>query len=85
MQQRTRLGQVGLASGIGEQPIVPDPVEAAGQDVQQKAAHEFVHPERHRLVHVALGAVVLPAERDATFVHGYQPAVRDRDAMRVAR
>ena len=37
-----RRGQAGLAAAVGEQPVVADAVEAAGQDVQQEAAHELV-------------------------------------------
>ncbi len=40
----------------------------------------------HRFVAgTALGAVVLPAERDAAFIVGEEPGVGDGDSMRVAR
>ena len=42
VQQFARLGEMLAASGIGEQPVVADAVEAAGQNVQQEAAHELV-------------------------------------------
>ena len=51
MQQCARQRQVGLASGVGKDPVVPDPVETCGQDMQQEAAHELANVERHRLVH----------------------------------
>ena len=42
VQQFARLGEMLAASGIGEQAVVANAVEAAGQDVQQEAAHELV-------------------------------------------
>ena len=41
-QQFAGAGDVGLAGGAGEQAVVADAVEAAGQDVQQEAADELV-------------------------------------------
>lgn len=42
----------------------------AGQDVQQEAAHEIVGIERHLLAAcAALGALIFPAKRGASFVH----------------
>jgi len=49
--------------------VVADAVEAARQDVQEKAADELVGRERHRLEPVAaLDPVVLPLEGDALLV-----------------
>ena len=42
LQQLTRPSQILPAPGIGEQPIVTDAVKAAGQNMQQEAAHELV-------------------------------------------
>lgn len=72
MQQCARQRQIGLASGVCKDPVVPDPVETCGQDMQQEAAHELARVERHRLAHRVLGAVVLPAKRHTTFIHGHQ-------------
>ena len=44
LQQRAGDGEVVLAPGIGEQPVVADAMEAAGQHVQQEAAHELGGP-----------------------------------------
>jgi ABC-type uncharacterized transport system substrate-binding protein len=41
VQQFARLGELLAAAGIGEQAVVPDAVEAAGQNVQQEAAHKL--------------------------------------------
>ena len=45
VQQPTRLRKILPAHGIGQQAIVADAVEAAGQHVQQKAAHELVRAQ----------------------------------------
>ncbi len=56
------------------------------QDVQQKAANELVDGQRHRAIALgAVAAVILVAEGDAALVKRDQPAVRDRDPVRVAR
>ena len=86
VQQLACLGEMLAAAGVGEQPVVADAVEAAGQDVQQEAAHELVGLERHGLVpRAALGPVVLPTEGDAALVHGEQAAVGDGHPVGVAR
>ena len=69
---------------------MPDAVEPVGQDMQQEAADELVGSERHGLdplapLRAVPGAVVLPAERDAARVVRNEPAVGDRDAVRVTR
>jgi hypothetical protein len=38
MQKLTVGGDLGLAVGVGEQPMVSDPVKAGGQHVRQEAA-----------------------------------------------
>ena len=86
VEQLARSRQVGLATAVGEQPVVADVMEAAGQDVQQEATHELVRIERHRLVMpLVLGAVVLPAEGDAVLVESDEPTVGDGDAVRIDR
>ena len=78
--------EAGLAGGAGEQAVVADAVEAARQDVEQEAADELVGRERHDLLAVgAVAAIILVAEGDAGLVEGEQPAVRDGDAVGVAR
>ena len=70
----------------GQQAIVADAVEACGQHVHQETADELVGGERHDLV--ALGTfdpVVLPFESDAFVIACDQAAVRDGDAVGVAR
>src|SRR5215510_11220417 len=64
------------ASTIGEQAVVPDAVEALGQDVHEEPANELARLQRHGFVLVrAFEAVVLVFERDACRVGGDQAAV----------
>ena len=59
----------------GEQAVVADAVEAARQDVQEKAADELGGVERHGLEPVAaFDPVVLPLEGDAGVVERDEPA-----------
>ena len=43
-------GDVGLSRRAGEQPVVPNAVEAERQNMQQEATHELVGVERHDLM-----------------------------------
>src|SRR6266849_5537810 len=59
-------------------------MEALGQHVQQEAPDELVRMKSHRLpAPRAVGAVVLPAERDAGVVGCNETAVRDGDTVGV--
>ena len=54
--------------------------------MEQEAADELVGGEGHDLLAVGTAAaIVLVAERDAAFVEAEEPAVRDGDAVGVAR
>ena len=67
------------ARAIGEQAVVTDAVEAAGQHVDEEAADELVGRQCHDLLPVpALGAVVLPPEDDAGVVAGDEAAAATR-------
>src|SRR4029077_6909073 len=73
----TRSGKYGVGG---------DAVEAAGQDVQEKAADELGGVERHGLEPVAaFDPVVLSFEGEARVVEGDEPGIGDRDAMGVTR
>src|SRR5262249_60603642 len=86
VEQLTRLRDVVGASAVGEEAVVADAMEAAGQDVDQEAADKLVDGERHHLDAVApISAVVLPPEGDAGVVEGDEPSVRDGDAVGVER
>jgi hypothetical protein len=72
-------------AGAGQQPVVPDAVEAVRQDVDEEAADELARLERHGLVAARIfDAIVLRAQRHATIVSGDESAVRGGDAMGVA-
>ena len=61
-----------------------DAVEAAWQDMQEKAADELGGVEPHGLEPVAaFDPVVLPLEGDAGLVERNQPGVRDCDPVGV--
>jgi hypothetical protein len=63
---------------------VTDAVKAAGQHMQQEAAHEFPDLERHGLVLcLAFGAVVLPLVGDTVLAQGNEQAVGDGDPVGV--
>ena len=87
LQQSTRRGEVLNAPGVGEQPVVADAMEAAGQHVQQEAAHELVGRERHGLVARACPWPDSPSSGSVTprSSRREQPAVGDRHAVGVAR
>src|ERR1700674_3037239 len=86
MQKFTSGGDVSLAVGVGEQPVVTDAMETRWQHMQQESAHELVGRHGHGFVaSTPMFAVVLPTERDAAIVTRNESRVRDRDPMRVAR
>ena len=59
VQQFTRPCQIFPAPGIGDQAVVTNAVKAAGQHMQQEAAHEFASAQRYGLaLGLALYAVV---------------------------
>jgi hypothetical protein len=65
---------------------VADAMEALGQHMDEKAADELADVERHRRVPAgAFDPVVLDLERDAALFDRDQTAVRDGDAVGIAR
>jgi len=66
------------AGAAGQQSVVTDAVEAAGQHVDQEAPDELVRCERHGFPAArTFDAIVLPAERHATVIGGDEPAIGD--------
>ena len=57
--------------------------KALGQNVHEKATHELVGVQRHRLG-LVLGAIILPAKADAPVLAVEKTAVGDGDTMGVA-
>ncbi len=79
---RDRLGAVRAS----KQAVVADAMEAFGQYVDEEPANELAGIERHRRVSAgAFDPVILDLERDAPLVDCDQTAVRDGDAVRIAR
>ena len=71
VEQLTHLREVGAAHRVGEQAVVTDAMEAAGQHMKQEAAHELAGFQRHGLVAgTALLPVVFPAEAHAAPIEG---------------
>jgi hypothetical protein len=68
---------------IREEPIVPHPLEAPRQDVQEKAPNEFDRVEGHEALAIA-ALVILPPERHLAILTGEEPPIRDGHPMRVA-
>ncbi len=77
----------GLATvRIGQQSVVADALQPFSEDMNEEAPDELAGSERHGLPSLrALGAIVLGAERNATVAYRDNAALRDGDAMRVAR
>ena len=75
-----------LVRRTGEQAVMPDAMEAARQDVDQKAADELVRRQRHDLLAFGpVAAIILVSERHTPLVEGNDPLVRYGDAVSVAR
>jgi hypothetical protein len=86
VQQTPHLRETGAAHRVGEQPLVTDAMESAGQHKKQEAPHKLTGLQRHGLVAGApLLAIVLPAERHAVLIEGQHALVGDRYAVRIAR
>jgi DNA-binding transcriptional LysR family regulator len=68
------------APRIGEEAVMADAMEAAGQDMGKKAADELVRRQRHGLLAItAFDAIILVSEGHAASVMRDEPAVRDRE------
>jgi len=85
IEQLTGSGDVLGPAAIGEQSIMADAVEAAGQHVDEEAADELVDGECHHLAALLLlGAVVFPFEGDPGLVERDEAAVGDGDTVGIA-
>jgi hypothetical protein len=97
VQRRARLGgcqeglpedlstswELDLALPIRQEPIVPHPLEATRQDMQEKAPNAFDGVKRHEVLTIA-SLVILPPERHLAIVTGEEPSMRDGHPMRGA-
>src|SRR5208337_3396919 len=75
-------GELLDAASVGEKAEVANAAEALGQDMQEKAAHELVGVQRHRLG-LVLGAIILPAKADAAVAAIEKTAVGDGDGRTI--
>src|SRR6266852_9462648 len=76
-------GQLLQAHRVGEEAVVADADEAAGQEVEQKAAQKGGGVEGGEPGDVAVSAV-LPAEGDEAVLQGDEPIVGEGDAIGIA-
>ena len=84
VQQAPALGELLPAGAIGEEAVVPNPVEAGLEHVEEHAPDELGRRQRHGLLAGRAGpAVVLVAEAHAAVVEAAQALVADGDAVGV--
>jgi hypothetical protein len=75
--------QLDRADPIGKQAIMPEPLEAAGQDMEEKPAEEFDRVERHEALPIP-ALVVFPPKGHPAVVTGQEPPIRDGHPMGIA-
>ena len=84
-EQCADICDIDLAGRAGQQAIVPDTMEAIGQNMDQETAYELGGGQPHHLLPVTrLDAVVLPSEGDRLGISADQTGVRDRHSVGVA-
>nr|CAM78245.1 hypothetical protein MGR_P0016 [Magnetospirillum gryphiswaldense MSR-1] len=85
-QKRANAFEACLSAGRGKQAVMTDAMESARQDVQHEPADELAGRNCHDALPVSpLASVVLVAEGDAVLVEVDEAAIRDSDAVGVAR
>ena len=85
VEQLARPHEVCVTRACGEEAVVADAMEAAGQDMDEEAADELIGRERHDFLPIAaVGAVILPFEGDAGVADRDQATVGDCHAVCVA-
>ena len=84
-QQRTGLGNTGMAVPVGQQAIVSDFDESLRENMQQEPADELRQGERHHFFSGVIGIVLVgEGHRLGGGIEREQAAVGDADAMGVA-
>ena len=68
---------------VGEEAVVPETHEAAGEHMQEETADKFVGVERHGLSPMALTTVPV-GKADPPIPHIKEPVVRDGHTMGIA-
>src|SRR5437763_3769800 len=85
-EQLACLRDVVATGAIGEQSVVTNAMETAGQHVDEEAADEFVRRQRHSLVAARpIDPIVFVFEGDACLIGRNQSPVGDGDAVCIAR
>ena len=72
-----------LALPMRAEPIVPHPLEATRQDMQEQAPEEFDRVERHEALAIT-SLVILPPEGHPAIGTGKEPPIGNGHAMGVA-
>ena len=67
---------------MSQKPILPNPHQPLGYDVQRESAHEFHRLQRHLLALTAVG-IVLPGEGDPIVLELDQTTIAQGDPVRV--
>ena len=73
-EQSTASRDLLLSISIGKKPVVPDPHEALGQDVEQEATDELEDVEVHDFLFVSVGRVAV-SERNAVLLDAQDAVV----------
>jgi hypothetical protein len=84
LEQHAAPLELRLAAPIREQPIMTEPLEAGGQDMQQEAPDAFNGIKGHEPLAVAMG-IVFPPKGHPPLLQCQQAPIRDRHTMRITR
>src|ERR1700722_9288518 len=76
-------GELVLTVAVAEQAVITDPLEAAGQDMDEEAADELVGIQCHRLL-LAAATIILPLEANLAIVDIEDAIVGNGDAVCVS-
>src|SRR6202035_3164052 len=82
-EQLSAAGELLLAAGITEKAVIPNTLEAFGENVDQEPADELLGSKCHSFVSVVI-AIVLPAELNFVVIKAEQSVVGDGDAVGIA-
>src|SRR3984957_10793882 len=76
-------GELVLTVAVAEQAVITDPLEAAGQDMDEEAADELVGIQCHRLL-LAAATIILPLEANLAILDIKDTIVGNGDAVCIA-
>jgi hypothetical protein len=84
LEQHATPLELRLAAPVRKQPIMAEPLEAGGQDMEQEPPEELDGIEGHQSVAVPMG-IVFPPKGHPPILQGHQTTIRDRHAVGIAR